>query len=353
MHSTRCSPLRGRVAAQAVVVRGEAGMGKTVLLDHAVRSAADGFRLARVEGVESEMELAYAGLHRMLLPLLAGLDGLPDPQRRALQSAFGLAATGAPDRFLIGLATLSLICDAARHRPLLCVIDDAQWLDRESLETMAIAARRLDADPVAMLFAGETSPSIDTPLGGLDEIRVRGLEHHDAAELVRSVLPATLDDCRRQPDRRGDRWITARHHRAVVRVERRGALVAGSAAGAAPARSPTRGALPASGPRSSGSNAAVPARRRGRTVGGPGRDRRGCHPPRNGRGGRRRGVRSAPLQPPNPTALSPPTDPVGCLRRRHCLRASSCARRSCLRHRRSEGQRPARMASGGRIGRLR
>ena len=94
----------------------------------------------------------------------------------------------------MGLATLSLICDAARNAPLLCVIDDAQWLDRESLETMAIAARRLDADRVAMIFAGRDIPSIDTPLGGLDEIWVRGLEAHDAAELVRRVLSATLDD---------------------------------------------------------------------------------------------------------------------------------------------------------------
>jgi DNA-binding CsgD family transcriptional regulator len=179
---------------EAVVVRGDAGMGKTALLDHAVRSAAEGFRLTRVEGVESETELAYAGLHRLLVPLLAGLDDLADPQRRALQSAFGLAAAGAPDRFLVGLATLSLICDGARQGPLLCVIDDAQWLDRESLEAMAIAARRLDADPVAMLFAGRDTSSIDVPLEGLREIRVRGLDPQDAAELVRSVLSATLDD---------------------------------------------------------------------------------------------------------------------------------------------------------------
>ena len=186
------SALDGR--GEAVVVRGEAGMGKTVLLDHAVRAAAGGFQVTRIEGVESEMELPYAGLHRLLLPMLGGLDDLADPQRRALQSAFGLAATGAPDRFLVGLATLSLICDAARTGPLLCVIDDAQWIDRESLETMAIAARRLDADPVAMLFAGRDSPSIEMPLGGLNEIWVVRLEQHDAARLVRSVLSAALDD---------------------------------------------------------------------------------------------------------------------------------------------------------------
>lgn len=168
-------------------------MGKTVLLDHAVRSAA-GFHVTRVEGVQSEMELAYAGLHRLLVPLFGGLDALPDPQRRALQSAFGLAATDPPDRFLVGLATLSLICDAARRGPLLCVIDDAQWLDLESLETMAIAARRLDADPVAMVFAGRDTPSLDTPLGGLTEMRVRGLADDDAAALVRTVLPARLDE---------------------------------------------------------------------------------------------------------------------------------------------------------------
>jgi DNA-binding CsgD family transcriptional regulator len=179
---------------EAVVVRGEAGIGKTVLLNHAVRSAAHGFKLARVEGVESEMECAYAGLHRLLVPLQAGLAGLAGPQRRALEAAFGLAATGAPDRFLVGLATLSLICNAAREGPLLCVIDDAQWLDRESLESLAITARRLDADPVAMLFAGRDISGIDASLAGLNEIWVLGLEQHDAAELVRRVLPVTLED---------------------------------------------------------------------------------------------------------------------------------------------------------------
>ena len=328
-------------------------MGKTVLLDHAVRSASEDFRLAKVEGVESEMELAYAGLHRMLLPLLGGLDGLPDPQRRALQSAFGHAATGAPDRFLIGLATLSLICDAARDRPLLCVIDDAQWLDRESLETMAIAARRLDADPVAMLFAGETSRA--------STHRSRDSTRSGCAVSSMTPPPNWSAACSRRrsttPSSTGSSWRPVESPLAIIELSYELSAAELSWRGLPPEPLPLGRRLEEHFLRQihdlPEATRPVPARRRGRTIGGPGRDRRSCHPPRPGRGGGRRGVRSAPLQSPNPTTLSPPTDPVGCLRRRHCLRTSSCARCSRLRNRRSEGQRPARMASGGRIRRLR
>src|ERR1700760_1102879 len=135
-----------------LVVRGEPGVGKTALLEHAVESAA-GLRVARVAGVESEMELAFAALQQLCGPMLDKLAGLPDPQRDALGVAFGLTTGPAPDRFLVGLAALSLLSEAAEQQPLLCVIDDAQWLDRASAQALAFVARRLLAEPVALLFA--------------------------------------------------------------------------------------------------------------------------------------------------------------------------------------------------------
>src|SRR5215472_5775035 len=118
---------RGR----ALVVRGEAGVGKSALLEYAA-GAAPGLRVARAAGVESEMELAFAGLHQLCAPLLDHLERLPAPQRDAVGVAFGLRGGGAPDRFLVGLAVLTLLSEAAGDRPLLCLVDDAQWLDRAS-----------------------------------------------------------------------------------------------------------------------------------------------------------------------------------------------------------------------------
>src|SRR6266511_3009183 len=128
-----------------LVVRGEAGVGKTALLDYAVEWALD-LKVLRAVGVESEMELAFAALHQVCGPMLDRLEGLPGPQRAALGAALGLQAGPAPDRFLVGLAVLSLLSEAAQERPLLCVIDDAQWLDRESAQALAFAARRLLAE---------------------------------------------------------------------------------------------------------------------------------------------------------------------------------------------------------------
>ena len=128
-------------------------MGKTALVQHAIASASD-LGVLRAVGVESEMELAYAALHHLLVPLLAGLERLPAPQRDALGVAFGVRAGPSPDRFLVGLAALGLLSEAAaEERPLLCVIDDAQWLDRASAQPLAFVARRLVAEPVVMLFA--------------------------------------------------------------------------------------------------------------------------------------------------------------------------------------------------------
>src|SRR6201987_190603 len=129
----------------ALGVRGEAGMGKTALLDHVVGASKS--PVIRATGVESEMELAFAGLHLLCSPLLERLGRLPAPQRDALEVAFGVRGGGAPDRFLLGLAVLTLLADAAEERPLLCVVDDAQWLDRASAQVLAFVARRLLAEP--------------------------------------------------------------------------------------------------------------------------------------------------------------------------------------------------------------
>ena len=134
------------------MLRGEAGIGKTALLEYLVESASD-LTVVRAVGVESEMELAYAGLHQLCAPLLDRLERLPAPQRQALEIVFGLSAGAAPDRFLVGLGVLSLLSEVAEERPLLCVVDDAQWLDQASALTLAFVARRLLAEPVGIVFA--------------------------------------------------------------------------------------------------------------------------------------------------------------------------------------------------------
>src|SRR6202048_1180079 len=134
-----------------LVIRGEPGVGKTALLEDAVESAA-GLRVARVAGVESEMELAFAALQQLCAPMLDKLAGLPDPQRDALGVAFGLNTGAAPDRFLVGLAALSLLSEVAEQQPLLCVVDDAQWLGRGSGPAAGVVGGRLLAEPVALVF---------------------------------------------------------------------------------------------------------------------------------------------------------------------------------------------------------
>ena len=133
--------------SRVLVVRGEPGIGKTALLDYAIQSAS-GFRVARASGVEAEMELAFAALHQLCASMLDRLERLPDPQHDAVGVAFGLSAGNAPDRFFVGLAVLSLLSDVGEERPLLCLVDDAQWLDRASAQTLAFVARRLLADSV-------------------------------------------------------------------------------------------------------------------------------------------------------------------------------------------------------------
>src|SRR3954463_6660100 len=149
----------------ALVLRGEPGVGKTALLHYAVESAS-GLTVVRSVGVESEMELPFAALHQLCAPMLDRLDRLPGPQREALGTVFGLSAGPAPDRFLVGLAVLSLLSEAGEARPLLCVVDDAQWLDRESAQGLAFVARRLVAESVAMIFATrETGGGTGVPPG--------------------------------------------------------------------------------------------------------------------------------------------------------------------------------------------
>src|SRR6266851_7942467 len=173
-----------------LVMRGEPGVGKTALLENAIESAA-GLRVARATGVESEMELAFAALQQLCAPMLDKLAGLPDPQRDALGVAFGLKTGAAPDRFLVGLAALSLLSEVAEQQPLLCVIDDAHWLDRASAQALAFVARRLLADPVVLVFATR-EPGEE--LRGLPELPVGGLGAGDARELLGSVLGGPLDE---------------------------------------------------------------------------------------------------------------------------------------------------------------
>jgi DNA-binding CsgD family transcriptional regulator len=173
-----------------LVLLGDPGVGKTALLEYAIDSSAD-LRVGRAAGVESEMELAFAALHQLCAPVLDRLDRLPGPQRDALAVTFGLASGPVPDRFLVGLALLSLLSEVADERPLLCVIDDAQWLDRASAQALAFVARRLLAEPVVLLFG---SRETDAELTGLPQLVVEGLGESDARELLRSVLPGRVDE---------------------------------------------------------------------------------------------------------------------------------------------------------------
>ena len=175
-----------------LVVRGEAGVGKTVLLRYLAERAAMAFRVAEVAAVESEMELAYAGLHQLCAPMSDEFDALPEPQRLALSVAFGLSDGKAPDRFLVGLATLSLLAQVAENRPLMCLIDDAQWLDDASGQVLGFVARRLAAESVAMVFAVRDGRD-DSPFVGLPDLPVAGVSEADARALLATVVPGRLD----------------------------------------------------------------------------------------------------------------------------------------------------------------
>ncbi|MFD0265727.1 ATP-binding protein [Streptomyces sp. NPDC127106] len=167
----------------ALVLRGDAGLGKTVLLGHAVASAS-GMRVTQVAGIEAEQELGFAAVHRVLLPFLGRRADLPEPQRAALETALGMVGGPPPDRFLVGLAVLTLLAQAARDRPLLLVCDDAQWVDRESLDVLAFVARRLHADGIVALFAVRDEAGALPPLAGLPGFRLGPLPEADALDLL-------------------------------------------------------------------------------------------------------------------------------------------------------------------------
>jgi DNA-binding CsgD family transcriptional regulator len=202
------SPLRGREQEQrllerllrdvqdggseTLVIRGHAGVGKSALLGYLAGHAAAGCRVAEIGGVESEMELTYAGLHQLCLPMLDHLDALPGPQRSALSGAFGMVNGSTPDRFVVGLAALGLLTRAAADRPLVCVIDDAHWLDDASRQVLAFVARRLSAESIAMVFAVRDIDG-DCPLADLPELPLGGLPENDAQALLATVVPGRLD----------------------------------------------------------------------------------------------------------------------------------------------------------------
>ena len=176
--------------SRALVVAGEPGVGKTALLDY-LAGRASGFRVVRTAGVQSEMELAFAALHQLCAPMLDRLERLPVPQRDALRTAFGLSAGPAPDRFLVGLAVLGLLSEAAGERPLVCLVDDEQWLDRASAQVLGFVARRLAAEPVGLVFVARVR---SRELAGLPELVVEGLREGDAAALLDSALTGPLDE---------------------------------------------------------------------------------------------------------------------------------------------------------------
>ena len=184
--SVRAGPSR------ALVLRGEAGIGKSALLGYLVAHAS-GCAICRAAGVESEMELAYAGLQQLCAPFLDRVERLPGPQSDALGIAFGLRGGAAPDRFLVGLAVLSLLSDVAEERPLVCIVDDAQWLDAASAQALAFVARRLGAESVGLVFAVR-EPRVERWFEGLEELAVGGLDDRDAQELLATVVTGPLDE---------------------------------------------------------------------------------------------------------------------------------------------------------------
>ncbi len=183
--------VRGGQSA-VLVLRGEAGIGKTAVLRYAARQAS-GFRVAQIAGIESEMELPFAGLHQLCGPMLDRLGALPEPQRVALSVALGLSSGEPPDRFLVALAALSLLSEVAEERPLLCFVDDAQWLDAASAQVLGFVARRLLAESVAIVFAVR-EPSEEPKLAGLPELPLEGLPEEEARALLASVIPGRLDE---------------------------------------------------------------------------------------------------------------------------------------------------------------
>ncbi|WP_204772953.1 helix-turn-helix transcriptional regulator [Leifsonia flava] len=182
--------------SETLTLIGEAGIGKSALLDY-VGDRARGLSVIGVVGVESEMELAYAGVHQLCAPLLEHVDGIPEPQREALTTAFGISSGRTPDRFLVGLAVLSLLSEAAQQLPVICLVDDIQWLDEASIQTIAFVARRLRADAVGIVLA-QRDTAVQADLTGLPRLPIRGLSDVDARALLTSVVTGPLDESVRE-----------------------------------------------------------------------------------------------------------------------------------------------------------
>jgi DNA-binding CsgD family transcriptional regulator len=192
----RLNDLLGEVRAgqsAVLVLRGEAGIGKTALLRH-LTAAASGLTIARCAGVESAMELPFSGLHELCTPIIGGLDSLPDPQQRALESALGLEKGGSPDKFLVALGALGLIGAACENGPLLCVIEDAHWLDDASAQVLGFIGRRLQGEPVGLVFAARAPVALPNHLAGLPELRIEGVDERTSRALLRSVGGMRIDE---------------------------------------------------------------------------------------------------------------------------------------------------------------
>ena len=235
--------VRGGQSA-VLVIRGEAGVGKTALLHHCARQAS-GFRVARLAGVESEMELPFAALHQLCAPMLDRLDALPPPQQGALCVAFGLESGAAPDRFLVALAALSLLAEVAGERPLLCFVDDAQWLDADlgpgARLRRATAAGRVGGDRVRAFATRPTSASS----AGLPELTLSGLPEDEARALLATVIPGRLDERVRDrfvAETRGNPLAILELPRALAATRLPGGLGLDEGAYAVPG--PHRGELP-------------------------------------------------------------------------------------------------------------
>jgi DNA-binding CsgD family transcriptional regulator len=192
-------------------MRGEAGVGKSALLDY-VSDRVTSWHVAGAVGVESEMELAYSGLHQLCAPILDRLDGLPVPQRDALATVFGLSASPAPDRFLVGLATLTLFAEVAEQQPLVCIVDDAQWLDHASAQVLGFVARRLHAERIAIVCAARTDGG-DNTLAGLPELSIQGLRDDDARTLLLDHVHGPVDAAVR------DQIVTESHGNPLALLE--------------------------------------------------------------------------------------------------------------------------------------
>ena len=217
-------------SSYVVVLLGDAGIGKTTLLDYMVEMAT-GFRVVRAYGFESESAIGFAGIHQLLAPFLHRLDALPAPQARALRQVFGAESGGPPDRFLVGLGALTLISDVAAQQPLLCTVDDAQWLDSSSADVLGFVARRLHADPVAIVFA-QVGDQLRRSLAGLPHRRVEGLSGDAAFELLSSVVPGPVDR------RAGERIALETGGNPLALVELTGELNSGQLSGQSPLPEP-------------------------------------------------------------------------------------------------------------------